>query len=100
MIEGLTHAQVETALGAPTISALLCKAVPSSSDFSSIRNAVKSLGGHITTFTYKPLVGIESQTLPNGYTMYYEYDGFGRLSRVVDNDGNVISTNSYNYGRP
>ena len=55
--------------------------------------------GYLTTYTYIPLVGIESQTLPNGYTVYYEYDGFGRLARVVDHDGNVISTNSYNYGR-
>ncbi|MBO4851559.1 MAG: RHS repeat protein [Prevotella sp.] len=37
--------------------------------------------------------------LPNGYTIHYEYDGFGRLTTFIDHDGNVISTNSYNYGR-
>ena len=99
-IEGLTYAEVEATIGASTISNLLHEAVPSPGELGSMRNAVKAVGGHVTTYTYKPLVGIESQTLPNGYTMYYEYDGFGRLSRVVDNDGNVISTNSYNYGRP
>lgn len=98
MIEGLTHAQVETALGS-TISALLCKAVPSQADYNSIRTAVKALGGHITTYTYKPLVGITSVTLPNGNRIYYEYDGFGRLARVLDHNGSVISTNSYNYRR-
>lgn len=95
-IEGLRHAEVETALGS-TISALLCKAVPSQADYNSIRTAVKALGGHITTYTYKPLVGITSETLPNGNRIYYEYDGFGRLARVLDHNGSVISTNSYNY---
>ena len=95
-IEGLRRAEVETALGS-TISALLCKAVPSQADYNSIRTAVKALGGHITTYTYKPLVGITSETLPNGNRIYYEYDGFGRLARVLDHNGSVISTNSYNY---
>ena len=27
----------------------------------------------------------------------YNYDGFGRLTEVIDNNGAVISTNSYNY---
>ena len=45
-------------------------------------------------------MGITSETLPNGNTVYYEYDSFGRLSRVVDHDGSVISTNSYNYRKP
>ena len=98
-IEGLTYALVKSAMGASTISNLLQAAAPSSGQLTSIRNAVKSLGGHATTYTYKPLVGIESQTLPNDYTVYYEYDGFGRLARVVDHDGNIISTNSYNYRR-
>lgn len=99
-IEGLTYADVENALGASTISTLLDKSEPASADFSSIRNAINNIGGHVTTYTYKPLVGIESQTLPNGYTVYYEYDGFGRLTRVIDHDGNVVSTNSYNYRQP
>ena len=99
-IEGLTYAEVVAAIGASTISNLLQAASPSSGQLTSIRNAVKAAGGHATTYTFKPLVGIESQTLPNGYTVYYEYDGFGRLTRVTDHDGNVVSTNSYNYRRP
>ena len=99
-IEGLTYAQVESAIGASTISNLLQAAAPSTGQLTSIRNAVKAIGGHVTTYTFKPLVGIESQTLPNGYTIYYEYDAFGRLTRVIDHDGNVVSTNSYNYRHP
>lgn len=99
-IEGLTYAQVQAAIGVSTISNLLHAAAPTTGQLTSIRNAVKAIGGLVTTYTFKPLVGIESQTLPNGYTVYYEYDAFGRLKRVLDHDGNVVSTNSYNYRHP
>lgn len=96
-IEGLTLADAENAIGTTTISSLLGKAEPSQADLVSLRNAITAVGGLVTTYTFKPLVGIESQTLPNGNTIRYEYDGFGRLTRVLDHDGSVVSTNSYNY---
>ena len=99
-IEGLTYAEVQSAVGSSAISILLSKPQPTSADLSSIRNAVNGIGGHVTTYTYKPLVGIESMTQPNGNTVYYEYDSFGRLTRVIDHNGSVISTNSYNYRKP
>lgn len=99
-IEGLTYAEVQSAVGTSAISILLSKPQPTSADLSSIRNAVNGIGGHVTTYTYKPLVGIESMTQPNGNTVYYEYDSFARLTRVIDHDGSVISTNSYNYRKP
>ena len=99
-IEGLTYAEVQNAVGTSTISNLLDKEEPTVEDISSIRNAIRLAGGLVTTYTFKPLVGIESQTMPNGNTIYYEYDSFGRLSRVVDHNGSTVSTNSYNYRKP
>jgi YD repeat-containing protein len=52
----------------------------------------------ITTTTYDPLVGVTSRTSPNGVTLYYEYDSFGRLVFVIDDDGNFIKKYQYEYG--
>ena len=49
----------------------------------------------ITTYRYKPLVGLISATAPDGTTTYYRYDSMGRLSAVIDNDGNIVKTYQY-----
>jgi YD repeat-containing protein len=51
----------------------------------------------ITTYTYQPEIGVSTITDPKGYTMYYRYDGLGRLDSVKDADGNVLSKNEYHY---
>jgi YD repeat-containing protein len=51
----------------------------------------------ITTYTYKPLVGITSKTDTSGHTIYYEYDGFGRLKQIKDDSGNIIKHYEYHY---
>lgn len=95
-IEGLTLAKVKTAVSESTINSLLDKAAPTASDLSSLRTKINSAGGHITTYTFKPLVGIASETLPNGLTVNYEYDAFGRLTKASDPQG-VMQKYQYNY---
>ncbi len=51
----------------------------------------------VTTYTYDPLIGVTSMTDAKGYTMYYEYDSFGRFKHVKDKDGHILSENQYNY---
>lgn len=51
----------------------------------------------ITTLTYKPLVGVSTITDPKGQITTYEYDSFGRLQRVKDHLGNILSENEYHY---
>ena len=54
----------------------------------------------VTTYTYKPLVGMTSQTDPRGVTTYYEYDTFNRLKRTYIKENGVektIQTYDYHY---
>jgi len=55
----------------------------------------------MTTFIYEPLTGVKSKCDANNLISYYEYDGFGRLSLVRDQNKNVVKTVCYNYaGQP
>jgi YD repeat-containing protein len=51
----------------------------------------------VTTYTYKPLVGMTSATEPNGVITHYDYDDFGRLWRIRDDSGRILKTYEYHY---
>ena len=51
----------------------------------------------ITTLTYKPLIGVSTMTDAKGQITTYDYDSFGRLQRVKDHLGNILSENEYHY---
>lgn len=54
-------------------------------------------GAQMTTHTYEPLVGMVSQCNANNRITYYEYDGFGRLKTIRDENKNVLKTFDYQY---
>ncbi|HBF21471.1 MAG TPA: hypothetical protein DDW81_15325 [Cryomorphaceae bacterium] len=51
----------------------------------------------LSTYTYEPLKGITSQVSPDLRKKTFEYDEFGRLKLVRDQDGNIQSANQYHY---
>lgn len=74
-------------------------------DDASLRNHLNNLRGiagtQVSTYTYRPLVGMTSTTDMNGRTTYYNYDEFGRLDHIKDKDGNIVKKFCYNYlGQP
>ena len=54
----------------------------------------------ITTYTYKPLIGVTSITGPNGQSEFYNYDSSNRLQSIVNEKNEVIKTFEYNYKQP
>lgn len=51
----------------------------------------------VTTYTYNPLIGMTSETDPNGMTTFYEYDNAGRLIQIKDNSSKRNEYFDYHY---
>jgi YD repeat-containing protein len=51
----------------------------------------------MTTYTYSPLVGQSTICDVDNRVTYYFYDGYQRLVRIKDQDGNIIKTYQYHY---
>lgn len=56
------------------------------------------INAEISTFTYKPFIGISSACDVNYNIVYYEYDEFNRLSMIKDENNNIIKKIDYEYG--
>lgn len=94
-IENNTYSNAVSLLGC-SIEALQTKTeVELRGIFDNLRDELPA--AMITSYTYKPLVGMTSETDPAGKTTYYEYDEFGRLVTIKDQDGKVIKHIDYHY---
>lgn len=93
-IENATIDQVKTVLG----GSIPDFGISGLGTYESIlRNSTILSNALITTYTYKPLIGMASQTDPNGKTTYYEYDDFGRLKFTKDDQGKILKKFDYHY---
>ncbi len=54
-------------------------------------------GALMTSYTYKPLIGIIGQCDVNNNITYYEYDKFGRLQLIRDQEKNILKTFEYKF---
>lgn len=100
-IKNATYSQVSGALGSGFITALLNKSVPTDSDISAIRALQTSLDDvEVTTYRYRPLVGVTEMTDCRGVTTGFTYDSAGRLAdtwRKADGVTETLNTYEYNY---
>jgi len=99
-IKGATYAEVKTALGNYTdtqVETLAAKTDPAA-DMTTINNLRTKLpNALVTTYTYKPLVGVLTMTDPRGVKTTYEYDTFNRLKTIKDNKSQSIEGYDYHY---
>ena len=51
----------------------------------------------VSSYIYKPLIGVETTTAPNGIKTFFRYDGLGRLQDVKDTNGKIVKSYKYNY---
>ncbi|MDR0295347.1 MAG: RHS repeat protein [Prevotellaceae bacterium] len=91
---GATYQEVQAAVG----NMNLAPEVPDAAYLNNMQLLRNSLPqALITNYTYKPLVGLTSQTGPNGLITYYEYDELNRLKTVRDHERNVVKEYGYYY---
>ncbi|MCZ2336803.1 MAG: hypothetical protein LC127_01145 [Chitinophagales bacterium] len=98
-IEGATYAQVS----------LLAATIVNASDYGnpnySEANLINELDAfrknvlnyQVSTYTYKPLIGVTSITPPSGIREIYNYDTANRLQSIKDIDGKILKEYSYKY---
>jgi YD repeat-containing protein len=68
-------------------------------ELNTLRNNLKTTKplAQVVSYAYAPLIGMTSETDPNGKTKYYEYDLLNRLKLIKDQDGNIVKKYCYNY---
>lgn len=71
--------------------------VPDENAVKEIRNYVENIGGLVSTYLYKPLVGLTEVIDEKGIRTFYRYDSHNRLSAIHDAEGKMIESYKYNY---
>ena len=94
-ITGANYIEVKKALGGTAPESLSSAATPDMARLDALREALPN--ALVTTYTYKPLVGVASVTDANGTTTNYTYNDKGELVRVSDDDGRTVTEYEKHY---
>ncbi|MGJ1421024.1 hypothetical protein ACR79T_15495 [Sphingobacterium spiritivorum] len=101
-IKNATYSEIIAVLTQATINDLNSGTNTESQMEGLIKNASDKLrsnlpGSQVTSYTYKPLVGMTSKTDAKGQTEYYQYDGLQRLQHVLDQFQQLRQSYHYHY---
>ncbi|MCK7560205.1 hypothetical protein MKQ70_36970 [Chitinophaga sedimenti] len=66
-------------------------------ELNKIRTGLANTVAQVFSYTYKPIVGMTSETDPNNVSRYYVYDSKNRLALIKDQHGNILKMICYNY---
>lgn len=69
-------------------------------ELAKIRVGLSGSNALVKTYTYAPLIGMTSEADPSGKTIFYEYDTFGRLKDIKDQNGKILKHYDYQYLQP
>ncbi|GAB2808970.1 DUF5977 domain-containing protein [Ferruginibacter profundus] len=98
-IVGATYANAVAQLTGGSVTALqTMDGTTLQTELNLVRTALPN--ARVTSYTYKPMVGVTSITDPNNKTNTYNYDSFNRLLTIKDQDGNFVKKNEYVYATP
>lgn len=92
----IADAQAASDLVATTDAQFISKNVELLARLEALRTSLPATA-LMSSYIYKPLIGVVTMIDTRGYKTYYSYDGFGRLKDVKDNEGNLLSENDYRY---
>lgn len=102
VVIGATFADVLVALGQTDqdlVSLQNLSTANLQTQLTNLRNnlAVNKPGATVTTYTYKPGVGILSEADARNRSSHYEYDGLNRLRIIRDKEGRILKHFDYQY---
>lgn len=97
-IEGKTYEAVEK-ISSASISQLPANANTASitAVLNTVRNGLANDNALVTTYLYRPLVGVTEIVEPNKEKATFTYDDFNRLFQVKEHNGKVVNEYQYNY---
>lgn len=98
-IENAAYASINTGLIATAVNASNLAPASGQQQLLSALEAIRvSLpDASVTSYTYKPEIGISAIIDPKGDRITYEYDSFGRLTSVKNKDGKPLASSEYHY---
>ncbi|WP_321425142.1 hypothetical protein [uncultured Bacteroides sp.] len=101
-IENATYEEIRNLLGGETYLNQLAATTFLDNSYYEKINTLRALlpKAYITTYKYKPLVGLLETTNPSGITTYYDYDSFGKLKEtyIIENNlKKVLEKYDYHY---
>lgn len=99
-IKNASYSQIASILGADTIEQNMNTIEPESGYLTMInklRNNEQLKGAHVTTYKFKPPYGMIESRDQSGRTTFYEYNSWGALYKIKDENENPLQEFYYNH---